>query len=176
MNAPDMSWMYISRKARSDLEIIFPAVGGHRLSASSLLDACPAPPFEQHPELSLRSNHRRSSTTSVVNKTPHIHQTSATVFALACVLGNEPGQEIRPPGRRPKQSSEGCCRVFANLPLLNPVRVGLQNAQRNDCRLIPKDVEWASFCRFISELNHVKDSAVSGRYCYGELRLTRLKF
>ncbi|OCK92231.1 uncharacterized protein K441DRAFT_663469 [Cenococcum geophilum 1.58] len=49
-------------------------------------------------------------------------------------------------------------------------------AQQDNLRLIPKDVDWASFCQFISELNHIEDSAVSKRYCYGELRLTRLNF
>jgi hypothetical protein len=49
-------------------------------------------------------------------------------------------------------------------------------AQQDNLRLISKDVDWASFCRFISELNHIEDSAVSRRYCYGELRLTRPNF
>lgn len=43
-------------------------------------------------------------------------------------------------------------------------------------RLIPKDVDWPSFCRFIVEFENIKDSTVSGRYSYGELRLTRLNF
>lgn len=49
-------------------------------------------------------------------------------------------------------------------------------AQQDNLRLIPKDVDWVSFCRFTLELGHIKDSDVSGRYCYGELRLTRLNF
>jgi hypothetical protein len=49
-------------------------------------------------------------------------------------------------------------------------------AQQDNLRLIPRDVEWTSFCQFVLELNHIEDSAVSGRYCYGELRLTRLNF
>jgi hypothetical protein len=49
-------------------------------------------------------------------------------------------------------------------------------AQQDSLRLIPKDVDWASFCRFASDLNHIADSAVSERYCFGELRLTRLNF
>jgi ABC-type sugar transport system permease subunit len=48
--------------------------------------------------------------------------------------------------------------------------------QQDNLRLIPKDVDWVSFCQFISELDHIEDSDVSGRYCYGELRLTRLNF
>jgi hypothetical protein len=47
-------------------------------------------------------------------------------------------------------------------------------AQQDSLRLIPKDVDWSSFCRFISELDRIEDRSVSGRYCYGELRLTRL--
>lgn len=49
-------------------------------------------------------------------------------------------------------------------------------AQQDNLRLIPKDVDWASFCRFISDLNHIEDLDVSTRYYYGELRLTRLNF
>jgi hypothetical protein len=49
-------------------------------------------------------------------------------------------------------------------------------AQQEHLSLIPKDVDWASFCRFTSNLSHIQDSDVSGRYCYGELRLTRLNF
>ncbi|KAF2022641.1 hypothetical protein EK21DRAFT_105676 [Setomelanomma holmii] len=51
-----------------------------------------------------------------------------------------------------------------------------QIAQQDGLRLIPKDVDWASFCRFASDLDHIEDSAVSGRYGFGELRLTRLNF
>ncbi|KAH6625520.1 hypothetical protein C7974DRAFT_396216 [Boeremia exigua] len=47
-------------------------------------------------------------------------------------------------------------------------------AQQEHLRLIPKDVDWAAFCRFTAELSSIDDSAVSGRHCYGELRLTRL--
>ncbi|KAF2807745.1 uncharacterized protein BDZ99DRAFT_391759 [Mytilinidion resinicola] len=49
-------------------------------------------------------------------------------------------------------------------------------AQQENLRLISKDVDWASFCRFAAEVGHIEDSEVSGRYCYGELRLTRLNF
>ena len=49
-------------------------------------------------------------------------------------------------------------------------------AQQDNLHLIPKDVDWLSFCRFISDLGHIQDSVVSRRYFYGELRLTRLNF
>ncbi|KAF2175177.1 hypothetical protein K469DRAFT_724399 [Zopfia rhizophila CBS 207.26] len=50
------------------------------------------------------------------------------------------------------------------------------SAQQEHLSLIPKEVDWASFCRFTSELDYIRDSDVSGRYCYGELTLTRLNF
>ena len=40
--------------------------------------------------------------------------------------------------------------------------------------LIPQGVEWPVFCRFTAELSKIEDIDVSERYCYGELRLTRL--
>ncbi|KAF2743237.1 hypothetical protein M011DRAFT_431650 [Sporormia fimetaria CBS 119925] len=42
--------------------------------------------------------------------------------------------------------------------------------------LIPTDTTWEKFCQFISSLQNVDDTAVSQRYHYGELRLTRLNF
>jgi hypothetical protein len=49
-------------------------------------------------------------------------------------------------------------------------------AQQEDLRLLPKSIDWASFCRFRQDLNQIEDSTVSNRYHYGELRLTRLNF
>lgn len=49
-------------------------------------------------------------------------------------------------------------------------------AKQEHLRLIPQDVEWAEFCRFISAFDHIKDDDVSARYSYGELRLSRLNF
>jgi hypothetical protein len=49
-------------------------------------------------------------------------------------------------------------------------------AQQDHLRLVPSDVDWLSFCRFTSNLSHIEDTAVSRRYCFGELRLTRLNF
>jgi hypothetical protein len=49
-------------------------------------------------------------------------------------------------------------------------------AQQEHLNLIPKDVDWPSFCRFTSDLSSIDDTAVSRRYYYGELRLTRLNF
>lgn len=47
-------------------------------------------------------------------------------------------------------------------------------AQQEHLSLIPKDIDWRSFSRFIAELSSIDDAAVSKRYRYGELRLTRL--
>ena len=49
-------------------------------------------------------------------------------------------------------------------------------AQQKNLRLIPLDVDWIKFCHFLSEISTIKDADVSGRYHYGELRLTRLNF
>lgn len=49
-------------------------------------------------------------------------------------------------------------------------------AQQDHLCLIPKDIDWPSFGRLISELSNIDDIAVSKRYCYGELRLTRLNW
>ena len=49
-------------------------------------------------------------------------------------------------------------------------------AKRDHLRLIPQDVGWADFCRFICAFDHIKDVDVSARYSYGELRLSRLNF
>ena len=47
-------------------------------------------------------------------------------------------------------------------------------AQQADLHLIPQNVQWTEFCHFVSQLDQIRDSDVSGRYCYGELRLSRL--
>ena len=49
-------------------------------------------------------------------------------------------------------------------------------AQQGNLRLIPQDVDWIKFRDFISEVSTIDDIDVSGRYHYGELRLTRLNF
>lgn len=43
-------------------------------------------------------------------------------------------------------------------------------------RLLPDNVDWHQACRFLASLITVPDDAVSQRYHYGELRLTRLNF
>jgi hypothetical protein len=48
--------------------------------------------------------------------------------------------------------------------------------QQDYLRLVPSNIDWPSFCRFTSDLNYIDDTAVLRRYCFGELRLTRLNF
>lgn len=45
-----------------------------------------------------------------------------------------------------------------------------------DCRLLPPETSFLSFCLFASRFLSITDSEVSPRYGYGELRLTRLNF
>lgn len=42
--------------------------------------------------------------------------------------------------------------------------------------LVPSYIDFASFCAFTAALPSIPDAAVSGRYAYGELRLSRLNF
>ena len=41
-------------------------------------------------------------------------------------------------------------------------------------RLLPSDITWNEFCAFSKDFSDISDDAVSERYCYGEIRLTRL--
>lgn len=45
-----------------------------------------------------------------------------------------------------------------------------------ESKLVPEDVNWNQFARFIEGFRHVKDDQVSPRYCFGQLRLTRLNW
>jgi hypothetical protein len=47
-------------------------------------------------------------------------------------------------------------------------------AQQVGLGLIPGHVDWPSWCRFMTSIEDIGDAEVSPRYCYGELRLTRL--
>lgn len=49
-------------------------------------------------------------------------------------------------------------------------------AQDPSLRLLPNDITWEQFCRFTTSLADIADRDVSGRYAYGEIRLTRLNF
>ena len=45
---------------------------------------------------------------------------------------------------------------------------------RNEAQLLPPDITWTDFCAFSKDFIDISDDAVSERYHYGELRLTRL--
>ena len=45
-----------------------------------------------------------------------------------------------------------------------------------EIRLLPQWMKWDQFCNFATWLAEIEDSEVSGRYHYGEIRLTRLNF
>ncbi|KAF8543366.1 hypothetical protein BDD12DRAFT_788718 [Trichophaea hybrida] len=45
-----------------------------------------------------------------------------------------------------------------------------------DNHLLPKCIDWISFSKFIASFRELPDEAVSLRYRYGQLRLTRLNF
>lgn len=49
-------------------------------------------------------------------------------------------------------------------------------ALSENLQLIPKDVSFLKFSDFIAQLESITDREVSGRYAYGEIRLTRLNF
>lgn len=49
-------------------------------------------------------------------------------------------------------------------------------AQEKNLQLIPAETSWPQFCSFVSGFGYIRDANVSGRYKYGELRLTRLNF
>ena len=45
-----------------------------------------------------------------------------------------------------------------------------------ELHLVPDDLTWDVFCAIAIDLNKIRDTEVSGRYAYGEIRLTRLNF
>ncbi|KAH8707496.1 hypothetical protein GQ44DRAFT_715837 [Phaeosphaeriaceae sp. PMI808] len=49
-------------------------------------------------------------------------------------------------------------------------------AQDPSLHLVPTGTTWEQFCKFTTELAKIPDQDVSGRYAYGEIRLTRLNF
>lgn len=49
-------------------------------------------------------------------------------------------------------------------------------AQEPQLQLVPAGASWAEFCCFVSGFDRIAGGDVSGRYGYGELRLTRLNF
>lgn len=54
--------------------------------------------------------------------------------------------------------------------------MGQGDAGADNPRLLPPGITWEQFCAFSSDFALIRDSDVSGRYAYGEIRLTRLNF
>jgi hypothetical protein len=52
----------------------------------------------------------------------------------------------------------------------------LRIAQDPALCLVPKEVTWSRFCQFTARFNEITENEVSGRYHYGEIRLTRLNY
>ncbi|CAG7941485.1 unnamed protein product [Penicillium salamii] len=52
----------------------------------------------------------------------------------------------------------------------------LRIAQDPALCLVPKEVTWPRFCQFTARFNDITDNEVSGRYHYGEIRLSRLNY
>jgi hypothetical protein len=42
--------------------------------------------------------------------------------------------------------------------------------------LVPEYVTWRRFCQFTDQFKDITDNEVSGRYHYGEIRLSRLNY
>ncbi|KAF3028324.1 hypothetical protein E8E12_000469 [Didymella heteroderae] len=49
-------------------------------------------------------------------------------------------------------------------------------AQEASLQLVPADMTWEQFCNLTARLVTIADDQVSGRYAYGEIRLSRLNF
>ncbi|CEJ58346.1 hypothetical protein PMG11_07005 [Penicillium brasilianum] len=52
----------------------------------------------------------------------------------------------------------------------------LRVAQDPALCLVPKEVTWSRFCHFTARFKNIAENEVSGRYHYGEIRLTRLNY
>ncbi|KAJ5976547.1 hypothetical protein N7481_010254 [Penicillium waksmanii] len=52
----------------------------------------------------------------------------------------------------------------------------LRIAQDPALFLVPTEVTWRRFCQFTDNFKDITDNEVSGRYHYGEIRLTRLNY
>ncbi|PCG88534.1 Hypothetical protein PENO1_109690 [Penicillium occitanis (nom. inval.)] len=52
----------------------------------------------------------------------------------------------------------------------------LRIAQDPALGLVSADVTWSQYCQFSAHFNDITDNEVSGRYHYGEIRLTRLNY
>lgn len=69
------------------------------------------------------------------------------------------------------REAQGFLRTYASL-IQHPSDLHLAKT----LHLVPNNVDWNTWCRFIDGFAHLKDRQVAPRYHYGELRLTRLNF
>ncbi|KAK8104695.1 uncharacterized protein PG998_011728 [Apiospora kogelbergensis] len=75
--------------------------------------------------------------------------------------------------RRVRQAALGYLRTYCYLIRYES---DFRIAQESNLQLIPSDATWEQFCRFRADLASISDGDVSARYCFGEIRLTRLNF
>ncbi|KAH6961925.1 hypothetical protein BKA56DRAFT_647518 [Ilyonectria sp. MPI-CAGE-AT-0026] len=79
-------------------------------------------------------------------------------------LGSGQDQSLR-------RDADGLLRTYSNLI----IHESDFNMAR-DNGLVPSSIDWTKWCHYIDNIRHLSDSAVSHRYQYGEIRLTRLNF
>jgi hypothetical protein len=69
------------------------------------------------------------------------------------------------------QAAKGLLRTYYHL-----VQYESDFIMAQEARLLSQDITWEEFSNFISKAQFIGDDEVSPRYCYGEIRLTRLNF
>lgn len=87
---------------------------------------------------------------------------------LSSKTGDEDGQRSRI-----RRAALGYLRTYA---WLIRYESDLRLAQDSSLCLVPSKISWEEFCGFARTLGGIEDRDVSLRYCYGEIRLTRLNF
>lgn len=87
---------------------------------------------------------------------------------LSSKTGDDDGQRSRI-----RRAALGYLRTYA---LLIRHESDLRLAQDSSLSLVPSRTSWKEFCSFARPLSGIEDRDVSLRYCYGEIRLTRLNF
>ncbi|KAL1844975.1 hypothetical protein VTK73DRAFT_1397 [Phialemonium thermophilum] len=75
--------------------------------------------------------------------------------------------------RRIRKAALGYLRTYRHLVRYES---DFRMAQDPSLCLVPSAVTWEQFSRFAADLGRITDRQVSGRYAYGEIRLTRLNF
>lgn len=86
-------------------------------------------------------------------------------------LGERVESDIR--RRRVRKAALGFLRTYYHLIQHES---DFRMAQRENIQLIPPQITWKEFCDFSANFGSIRDSDVSVRYAYGEIRLTRLNF